>query len=72
MPARTLTEIEQDLLACDGYAKIGTVQAAMRYCTDLNRNLLALCQHVRALEAQGSEGPERNGGTDVLGPRTGV
>jgi len=49
---RTLEEIETDLQLCSEYLRIGTLQAAMRFCEDLRRDLLELTSHVKALRLE--------------------
>jgi len=52
MDTRALDQIEDDLINCSQYAAIGTTQAAIKFCKDLQINLLHLCAHVRALEEE--------------------
>lgn len=67
MLKRTLEDIERELLLCEEYNRIGTVQAAFRYCNDLRALALDVVSQLKALrlETQPTTIPTLPGNTNV-------
>lgn len=55
---RSLNDIREDIKLCEEYMKMGTPQAAFRWLHDMNKNLLALLEHVAEMEEPNDDRPD--------------